>query len=189
MRVGSRRCHLLGLVNSFTIQVWCTRTHTPIFVLHPYLDTDAGDLFSLAWSPQHETVYIGCQNTSLQWFSFRGARGGTPGDATPHDTRKAHRFFDSYPRITRRPADNDAHNGTTTVEETPSGAASPKGSYDVPPTNVVDAAHYGYVYCMALIPSHRAGTDESPRPDDAIFLVTGSGDETIKVCTISPFAG
>ncbi|KAI0317637.1 Zn-dependent exopeptidase [Amylostereum chailletii] len=167
--------------------VWCTRTHAPLFVLNPYLDTDAGDLFSIAWSQLHQTLYFGCQNTSVQWYSFpdtdialqaaSGASTPTPG------VRKAHKFFDSYPRFQRKPADVQAHNG---AEEASSGVASPRMSLDVPPSNVVDSAHYGYVYCMALVPSPRDGSDDAPPLErDGVLLVTGSGDETVKVwkCT------
>lgn len=49
--------------------------------------------------------------------------------------------------------------------------------------NVIDSAHYGYIYCMALLPAGREGSDD-PLPDSSsgqVRLVTGSGDESIKV--------
>ena len=46
------------------------------------------------------------------------------------------------------------------------------GDYlDVPPENVIDSAHYGYVYAMAVL----------VRGEGEVLLVTGSGDETVKV--------
>jgi di- and tripeptidase len=50
----------------------------------------------------------------------------------------------------------------------------------VPPQNVILPAHYGYIYCMALSPSHLYSGDTKQR-DQEIFLLTGSGDEDVKV--------
>jgi len=61
-------------------------------------------------------------------------------------------------------------------------APSPRGFLQVPASNVVDSAHYGYVYCMALLPSTRELSDDPSLFTDAYTqLVTGSGDETVKV--------
>lgn len=55
-------------------------------------------------------------------------------------------------------------------------------AFDIPASNVIDSAHYGYVYCMALIPPVRTGADDFTFPADGnCQLLTGSGDETIKV--------
>lgn len=40
----------------------------------------------------------------------------------------------------------------------------------IPILNVIDSAHYGYVYCMAVL-----------KNDERVRLATGSGDETVKV--------
>ncbi|KAG6845113.1 hypothetical protein H0H87_000540 [Tephrocybe sp. NHM501043] len=97
--------------------------------------------------------------------------------------RKAHKFFDSYPQYERRPADLFARNPTTGVG---GGAGSPPkpehmpayGLLNIPPTNVIDSAHYGYVYCMALL---EKGSDTAE--DGLVQLATGSGDETVKLWT------
>jgi di- and tripeptidase len=179
------------------IQIWSTASLSPIYVLDPYLETGAGDLFSLAWSPSLQTIYIGCQNTALQWYdfhepisssSFSSSPPGSSffadfstahsGTSTPSANatvlRKAHRFFDSYPQYERKPADIYAKNGTGSIH----GASSPEsehympaaqGSLAIPASNVIDSAHYGYIYCMALLEG------------DTVQLATGSGDETVKV--------
>ncbi|KAF8607063.1 Zn-dependent exopeptidase [Ceratobasidium sp. AG-I] len=54
--------------------------------------------------------------------------------------------------------------------------AEPK-DIPVPPENVVHSAHYGYIYCMALVRDDN-GTD--------VRLVTGSGDEDTKLWTLPP---
>ncbi|KAG5639431.1 hypothetical protein H0H81_002302 [Sphagnurus paluster] len=163
----------------------------------PYLETGAGDLFSLAWSSTLQTIYIGCQNTSLQWYdfhdlsssaasspvppsvSFADLGSGTSTPTTGAATRKAHKFFDSYPQYERKPADIFARNPT-------GGASSPdslehtlgvrplNGYLSVPATNVIDSAHFGYIYCMTILATI-----------DFVKLATGSGDEIVKLwdCT------
>lgn len=61
---------------------------------------------------------------------------------------------------------------------------APLATLHVLPENVVFSAHYGYVYCMALLPSNREGSDDAfyeDTHDGSLQLVTGSGDSTVKV--------
>ncbi|KZT09086.1 Zn-dependent exopeptidase [Laetiporus sulphureus 93-53] len=213
-----------------TIRIWSTRSLCPLYILNPHGETDAGDLFSLAWSPALRTLYIGCQDTSLQWFTFpvspfpsssSFASGSTfldspdaSGRSTP--TRRVHKFFDSYPQYQRRPADLFARNPTClgcssgsppptpplTSSSLPSTSGSPSSStqalqrplimLQVPPANVIYSAHYGYIYCMALVPSSREASDDPPFGAEAdgemrdLQLVTGSGDETVKLWQLAP---
>jgi di- and tripeptidase len=176
---------------------------TPIYVLTPYLETGAGDLFSLAWSSLLQTVYVGCQNTSLQWFDFSNNLGVSSPDFYPcsatstpgGQSRKAHKFFDSYPQFERRPADINAMNGVLTPSTIDldgcvqhASAPSPRGFLQVPASNVIDSAHYGYVYCMTLLPSTGEVSDDPSLPvDRPTQLVTGSGDETVKVTSIQQY--
>lgn len=85
--------------------------------------------------------------------------------------RKAHKFFDSYPQYQRKPADINAVNFSSTPIIQDWGI-TPKAYLNIPSTNVIDSAHWGYVYCMAIVPSHQ---QEEER------IVTGSGDESIKL--------
>lgn len=173
-----------------------------MYVLHPYLETGAGDLFSLVWSSELQTIYIGCQNTSLQWFDFRhppiySDMFSDSGSASPGEPgRRPHKFFDSYPQYTRRPADIYANNGMMTPPMTyQEGDDSvrqcvvpmPRASLQIPATNIIDSAHYGYVYCLALLPSRREGSNgKALHAIESVQLVSGSGDETVKVLTIFP---
>ncbi|KAI9064650.1 Zn-dependent exopeptidase [Trametes sanguinea] len=226
LEYAADRHWLFSASGDSTIRVWSTRNHAPLYLLHPHLETDSGDLFSLAWCPGLQTIYIGCQNTSLQWFSFSfptlehaasfglslpsdgSIRSGT---STPtSSSRKAHKFFDSYPQYTRRPADLNARNPTcasclpTSVSgslpvssssrdlSTPSpdpclqgeSIKPPLAVLQVPPECVIFSAHYGYVYCMALLPSNKEGSDDplfEDISDGKLQLVTGSGDSTVKL--------
>jgi len=165
--------------------VWNTETLTPIYIVNPYLETESGDLFSLIWSPSLQTIYIGCQNTSIQWIDFKAvnsssssvsAVSGALGTITPTTVsiaRKAHKFFDSYPQYERKAADLLANNGSTSP---PSHGllGQPVLHLQIPQCNVVDSAHYGYVYAMAIIEN----PDLEP---ERVQLITGGGDETLKV--------
>ncbi|KAF9462984.1 hypothetical protein BDZ94DRAFT_1259816 [Collybia nuda] len=180
-----------------TVRIWSTTSLSPIYVLDPYLETDAGDLFSLAWSPSLQTIYVGCQNTSLQWYDFREPISPPSSSSSPPEfypltdpptysisgaltpstsatsVRKVHKFFDSYPQYERRPADIYAKNSTSFIN----GASSPEsehyipvyGTLNIPASNVIDSAHYGYIYCMTILEGN------------TVQLATGSGDETVKL--------
>jgi di- and tripeptidase len=157
----------------------------PMYILHPYLETGAGDLFSLAWNPTLQAVYVGCQNTSIQWFDFCQQQMGlqaqeqiSSGTSTP--ARKVHKFFDSYPQYTHKPADLLANNfSSSPILEADTCC---KNVITIPASNVLDSAHFGYVYCMAIMPSHRTGSDDPALQAGASYqLLTGSGDETVKV--------
>lgn len=53
-----------SLYTILTRQVWCTSTFKHLYALwSPY---DIGDIFCVAYSSQHQTVYLGAQNTSIQ---------------------------------------------------------------------------------------------------------------------------
>ncbi|THH19346.1 hypothetical protein EW146_g1817 [Bondarzewia mesenterica] len=178
-------------------RIWCTKTLKPLYILNPYTDTDAGDLFSLCWSATHKTIYIGCQNTSLQWYTFPAFLPDTflpssSGTSTPTAaTKKAHKFFDSSPRY-YRPVEVVPSSGVQTPTQDADGhvqlsqCPEPRAVLDIPAENVIDSAHYGYVYCMVLMPSTRDGSDDPPLGvGGKVHLATGSGDESVKLweCT------
>ncbi|PCH40332.1 glutathione degradosome [Wolfiporia cocos MD-104 SS10] len=214
-----------------TVCVWSTRTLALLYVLNPHGESDAGDLFSLVWCPTLQTLYFGCQDTSLQWYTFPPQCATTAamlltdspsssGSSTP--ARRVHKFFDSYPQYTRRPADLNARNPTcsssmclTSLPPTPPLSSSslpssssspscltqalrqdssqrPQAVLHVPPNNVIYSAHYGYIYCMALVPSTREGSDDplfgtaEGGERRGLQLVTGSGDETVKLWQLAP---
>ncbi|KAF9454810.1 glutathione degradosome [Macrolepiota fuliginosa MF-IS2] len=176
-----------------TIRVWCTKTLTALYVVDPYLENGAGDLFSLAWSPTLQTIFVGCKNTSLQWFNFRHTISPTGSSSSLQDTlisgctspnlaglRKAHKFFDSYPQHERKPADIHARNGSAHQgRDSPdsdqcSDVPVPQAFFSIPASNVIDPAHWGYIHCMAIIDD-----------ENGVRLATGSGDEYVKLWNCS----
>ncbi|KAI0726272.1 Zn-dependent exopeptidase [Fomitopsis betulina] len=226
LEYAADRQWLFSASGDSTIRVWSTRTLSPSYLINPHGETDAGDLFSLIWCPTLQTLYFGCQDTSLQWYTFPSHNSfiaddpSASGRSTPTSARRAHKFFDSYPRYQRRPADLFARNPTcstaqaqqngTSLPPTPPSSSfslpgtssssssssstapseSPLAVLQVPPSNMIYTAHYGYIYCMALVPSVREGSDDPPfdhtseRQD--LQLVTGSGDESVKLWQLAP---
>lgn len=174
-----------------TVRVWSTDSLEPLYVIDPHWETGAGDLFSLSWSSTLQTIFVGCQNTSLQWYSFQDAPqsnsspttaeilfslSGLSTPTSPMTSRKVHKFFDSYPQYERRPADLNANNGTPKLSRRGSPTLDsdlPRpGEYlKIPMSNVIDSAHYGYVYCMTILKNDDRGDR----------LATGSGDEIVKI--------
>lgn len=175
-----------------TVRIWSTETLSILYVIVPHLDTDSGDIYSLTYSPKLSTVYFGCQNTSIQWLDLSnvstppnttGLRiqdsSSTPG--TPG--KRFHKFFDSVPQSQRNSGiqskhkrDSSQHSTTGSLNE--ANSMSPPELH-VPPENVISSAHYGYIYCMALSPSHLYGGDG--HSDEELYLLTGSGDEEVKM--------
>jgi di- and tripeptidase len=153
-------------------------------VIHP--NTESGDIYSLTYSSKLSTLFFGCQNTSIQWIdlSFATSSNGNnslrlaslDGTSTPGTPgKKFHKFFDSVPQAQRhhqpqqqQPTSRSSSRGSTKE------LSGPKEVL-VPAENIILPAHYGYVYCMSLSSSY------SPQPNEEVYLLSGSGDEDIKV--------
>ena len=165
---------------TFPLQVWDTVDLVPLYVLDPYLQTDAGDIYSLAWSQSRETVYFGCQNTSIQWIQFGRDSVMSPPNSQP---RPVHKFFaGSHPQYQHTMSVDSANE----ITPTPSSDVTSQAEctvLSIPATNIVSSAHHGYVYCMAVSPSPYWGSDDSLHTEaqSCVYLITGSGDESVKV--------
>ncbi|KAF8908992.1 hypothetical protein CPB84DRAFT_1673831 [Gymnopilus junonius] len=148
--------------SSFRLALYSKRLDlAKLYLIDPRLGEGAGDLFSLAWSSELQTIFVGCQNTSLQWYTFQ--------DPMPSSAS----FFDSYPQYERKPADIFANNGMPgrgSPDSDRSDVSTPQEYLSIPSSNVIDPAHYGYIYCMVVLHSDRG-----------VELATGSGDETVKL--------
>ena len=149
------------------VNVWRTRDLKRRCCL--YSSFDVGDIFCVAYSSALETVYLGAQNTTIQWCNQD--QKGTKACPTRNDRRESVKddpFFDSRGPggvRTPRPADADIipkhARGGEVIE--------------IGTENVKHFAHYGYVYCMVLakgIPEAIGGQE---------ILVTGGGDGIIKL--------
>jgi di- and tripeptidase len=185
-----------------SFQIWSTSSLTCLYIVHPWAESYAGDVFSVTWLSSAEMLHFGCQNTSIQFLECSGLQSGemrhpgqdsfntgsmssTPPVGSLNRKSKVHKFFNSYPQYERKPADELARNGTPPTKDVNDlcvdrSDAQPVISLEVPAENVIDSAHYGYIYCMAAIV---ADTQESQHTSSKFsrHLVTGSGDETLKV--------
>ena len=170
-----------------------------MYILNPHLDVDAGDLFSIAYSISLQTLYVGCQNTSLQWFNF--SKNAVPPARSQGEELSAsefekvsqelsevingkkyqrHRFFDSLPQPEGRPklAESEAQ---TPYSEKSQTILQHEGVLQIEGCSVIDSAHYGYIYSMVILASSKDGSSRRSNDAEAVALATGSGDETVKV--------
>lgn len=108
------------------------------------------------------------------------------GIAMSLDRKKWHRFFDNTPRLGK-----PIGSPTTASVHTSSGASTPSSGHprvlQVSSQNIIHSAHFGYIYSMALLPSPLENAmlhdkvDGQDKSEDNVLLLTGSGDETVKV--------
>jgi len=148
------------------VNVWCPRTLRRLYEV--YGVHDVGDIFCTAYSPQHETLYIGAQNTTIQWAALNSPSRRVSHDSPNHPDRRSHRFFDSK-----------AIGGTVTPRRNEDRwALIPRAHaiVEIDGYNIRQFAHYGYIYCMLVA---RGPTVEVDADEDV--LISGSGDGTIKL--------
>nr|POE49002.1 putative di- and tripeptidase dug2 [Quercus suber] len=147
------------------VNVWNTKDFTRACCL--YSSFDVGDVFCLTYSATLQTVYLGCQNTTIQWCHIGGVGRGTRSHTEQHPSLKDDWFFDSAGPggiRTPRPA---KHN--TTPKHAHGGEM-----IGIPKSNVKHFAHNGYVYCMLLA---KDGTPDAAAEET---IITGGGDGVIK---------
>ncbi|KAE8453264.1 hypothetical protein EG329_011331 [Mollisiaceae sp. DMI_Dod_QoI] len=146
---------------------WCPVTLKRLY--HIYSTYDVGDVFSVAYSAQFETVYLGAQNTSIQWVSLKDSSTGPPPNPANHPDRRNHRFFDSV-----------AKGGTSTPRPQHPRTSHGGEILEIDKAHMMHYAHFGYVYCMLMV---RGVTRHIDSDEDV--LVSGGGDGTIKIWKLS----
>ncbi|EJU03191.1 glutathione degradosome [Dacryopinax primogenitus] len=154
-----------------TVRIWSTTTLTPVYLLLPVLDVYSGDIFTLAWNASQCTLYFGCQDTSIQYYNFNNCK---PQCASSTPPKQYHKFFDSSPRFAH--AARLEEGGVESVKVPEIVREEDWQVLQVPRGNIVPAAHYGYVYSMALVEPREGG----------MMLLTGSGDEDVKMWDCTP---
>ncbi|KIO31561.1 hypothetical protein M407DRAFT_19497 [Tulasnella calospora MUT 4182] len=222
---------LISSSGDSTVRIWNTETMELLYILTPFAGYGSGDIFSIAFSATSQTLFLGCQNTSLQWFDFSEGSRDWNANTEPGSThlgehlslkqslsRKPHKFFDSQPQPAGRPIPSP-HPSSNSFPVTPSstvrslpGATTPPlaqhhqlqmSSSDsnpgdvseehkpseprvlsIPQDNWVPSAHYGYIYCMAIVPEHESD-GQTTQKQHVTQLVTGSGDEDVKLWSYS----
>nr|POF04475.1 putative di- and tripeptidase dug2 [Quercus suber] len=147
------------------VNIWNTKDFSRTCCL--YSTFDVGDVFCLAYSAALQNVYLGCQNTTIQWAHVGAVGGGTRSRKENHPSLKDDWFFDSAGPggiRTPRPAKHD-----TTPKHAQGGEL-----IEIAKSNVKHFAHYGYVYCMLL------AKDGIPDAAGEEIMITGGGDGVIK---------
>ena len=129
-------------------------------------------MFSVAYSPQNDMVFMGAQNTTIQWVNLNDPKRRVAHDSEMHPDRRYHRFFDSKAvGGTSTPRRNDQRWGliprSEVILEAQIGA-------------IKQFAHFGYVYCMLVATGPTVLVD----PEEEV-LISGGGDGTIKLWRIS----
>jgi di- and tripeptidase len=146
------------------VNVWCTNTLKRLY--HIYSTYDVGDVFSVAYSAQFETVYLGAQNTSIQWCSLKDQTARRTPNPDNHPDRRNHRFFDSLDR-----------GGSSTPRPQTTRTGNHEGEVlEIDKAHMMHYAHFGYVYCMLMVHGVTRLVDS-----DEDFLISGGGDGTIKI--------
>lgn len=83
--------YVYRIADQIDSQIWSTTSLTPLYVIHPFGETDAGDIYSLSFfhspaspglssgspslpSAERSILFFGCQNTSLQWIDLSSSK-------------------------------------------------------------------------------------------------------------------
>ena len=155
-------------------QVWCTSSFRHLYALwSPY---DIGDIFCVAYSSLHSTVYLGAQNTSIQWYDLKEKDARPRPALASHPSQRKNRFFDSLGpggAQTPRPIGADARPRD----------ASGGQELQIDNQDIYQFAHFGYVQCMLL------GKGILPEAPSEEVLVSGGGDGRILLWRIDPTRG
>jgi di- and tripeptidase len=145
-------------------QVWCTSTFRHLYALwSPY---DIGDIFCVAYSSLHRTVYLGAQNTSIQWYDLKEKDARPPPALASHPSERKNRFFDSLGPggvQTPKPSSTDSRSKDAVGGQ----------ELQIDNQDIHQFAHYGYVHCMLLA---KGILPEAPSEE---VLVSGGGDGRI----------
>ncbi|KAL9126819.1 MAG: hypothetical protein Q9217_004193 [Psora testacea] len=153
------------------VNVWDTSTLQRLYSI--YSKYDVGDVFCVAYSSALQSVYLGAQNTSIQWYDLSRKDLRPPPDPLLHPSHRNHRFFDSKGPTgvsTPRPSSADECRAFGGQE------------LEIDRDHIVQYAHYGYVYCMLL------AKGLSHQPQGGETLISGGGDGSIKLWSVDPFA-
>ncbi|KAK4185784.1 hypothetical protein QBC35DRAFT_502947 [Podospora australis] len=149
------------------IGVWCPKTFTRIYEI--YSTYDVGDVFSVAYSAQRDTLYLGTQTQDIQWISLNDPERRVPQDSPNHPDRRQHRFFDS------RAVGGGASTPRRTEEFY---TLIPKAEQvlEIDPGAIRQYAHYGWIFCMQIAKGPTVLVDS-----EEDVLISGGGDGTIKL--------
>jgi len=132
---------------------------------------DVGDIFCLGYSTGLQTLYLGLQNTGIQWLDLSTSTRTLEHDRTTKPAPPLSRHQSFYDRPGPR--------GTSVPATRPPQISTNKprceNELSIPEENILHFAHYGYVYCMLL------ENDTFSAFTNREVLITGGGDGYINV--------
>ncbi|KAF2030462.1 glutathione degradosome [Setomelanomma holmii] len=156
------------------VNVWCTSSFRHVYAF--WSTHDVGDIFCVAYSSYHQTVYLGAQNTSIQWYDLKEKDTRPRPTLASHPSERKNRFFDSLgPGGVQTPKPSHA-------DTRPRDAVGGQ-ELEIPKQDIYQFAHYGYVHCMLL------GQGILPEAPEEEVLVSGGGDGRILLWRIDPTRG
>uniref|UniRef100_A0A093VIM6 Putative di-and tripeptidase DUG2 n=1 Tax=Talaromyces marneffei PM1 TaxID=1077442 RepID=A0A093VIM6_TALMA len=145
------------------VNVWSTSTFERLYTI--YSHHDVGDIFTVVYSQQLNTVFCGGQNTSLQWCNLSTDGEGA---VARHPSQRTHRFFDSRgPGGSINPQSDDSDDPSLT-DNSGKTLTFNRDQHRL-------FSHHGYIYCMIIV----QGLIESAPSEEV--LLTGSGDGSVKL--------
>ena len=154
------------------VNVWSTNSFDRLYSI--YSRYDVGDVFCVSYSTECQTVYLGAQNTSLQWYDLSEKDSKPRPDITAHPSYRNHRFFDS-----KGPTGISTPRAASALELRASGGEN----LEIDKDQIIQYAHYGYVYCTLLAKGLSASRHSSET------LISGGGDGVIKLWALDPDDG
>ncbi|ORY78200.1 hypothetical protein BCR37DRAFT_394699 [Protomyces lactucae-debilis] len=151
---------LVSTAGDSIVRIWCTQSLTCLFVI--YSTYDVGDI--LAAAAFGETLFLGAQNTSLQWVHLAEDKR-IQGSQEQYPSRRHNKFFDSA-----GPGGRRAPRRTSLLEPFDDAKAQ---LIEIGKEDVVQYAHYSYVYCLLMGTYHNTH-----------HLFSGGGDGAINVWSV-----
>jgi len=153
---------------------WSTKTFERTYCL--YSKYDVGDVFCVSYSARLKTVYLGAQNTSIQWYDLKEKDHRPRPKPRDHPSLRQDPFFDSSgPGGIRTPR--------PTEDEVRPEHARGGQALEIDKDNIHHYAHYGYVYCMMLV------RDIIPKLPGEEVLISAGGDGAINIWQLDQSRG
>ncbi|KAF2117023.1 hypothetical protein BDV96DRAFT_490259 [Lophiotrema nucula] len=163
---------LLSSATDPIVNVWDTNTFLRLYSI--WSTYDVGDIFCVAYSSYHKTIYLGAQNTSIQWYDLKEKDKRPRPPLASHPSERKNKFFDSAgPGGVLTPR-------TIGVERRHAVGGQ---NLEIDKQDIHQFAHYGYVYCMLL------GKGILPGKPGEEVLVSGGGDGRILLWRIEARGG
>lgn len=158
------------------VKAWDLRTRKELFTI--YSVYDIGDIFTIAWAPNHEYLFLGAQNASIQWIQlYEKTSYHATQDPRGLPARRFDRFFDSKgPGGQMCPLQQQS---ATPKQLRPNPNAN---LLEIPPKNIITYAHNSYVYSLLVIKRticRAPQKGEEEREEE--LLVSGGGDGIVKI--------